>query len=219
MKQFLDMLMAGGIAVAIIALYLFIQEASKRFGPKRVRNTILLLFVLGAAPFLLRYASRLLAAQRLSSVVQLAITAAASLPTVMPPPNPTQCTPQHFVVVNLGDSTLDDSHFSLPATARARSLDDALTFVIVRRGETTEGAYVSTSLVGPDRPTGLHGYTLNAQVTVLDRRSGQILASHQVYGSSPPRTTRISGSRTGSRPVAEIAQYLMSLTVCTSDAG
>lgn len=105
------------------------------------------------------------------------------------------------VVIDRKEREVDDLHFDLPETLRAKEPEEVGTVVWVEWGQIQEGSYTD----------GSAAYIQTCVVTVIDREKWEVLGRNTFQGASPPSFKKGGGSRTGSKPTKEIVQYLSSL--------
>lgn len=108
------------------------------------------------------------------------------------------------VMVNLDEKDFDHLMFDLPAELRATGPKQVGTVVQTSYVANVVGTYTS----------GDKGYQYTAVVKVIDRATGQLLATKRLLGSEPAtQKTSHSGDNYGSRPSYEIVDWLASLPV------
>ena len=106
------------------------------------------------------------------------------------------------VMVNVDENDFDHLMFDLPAELRTTDPNHVGTVVQTSYEANLVGTYTS----------GDKGYQYTAVVKVIDRATGQLLATKRILGSEPAaQKTSHSGDEYGSKPSYEIVNWLESL--------
>jgi hypothetical protein len=115
-------------------------------------------------------------------------------------PNQRQKVKGKILPVDVEKKEVDWVYFDLPDEVRPAKPEDIGAVALLRWGKNLVGNYNNN----PSNPA----YQQTVQVTVVDQNTKTILGQTSFAGSMPPQKKKSSESGTGSRPDAEIINYL-----------
>lgn len=106
-----------------------------------------------------------------------------------------------LVVVNLGERKVDELHFDLPSRVKATKPQEVANIVQLDFVPTYIGNYGAQA----------KAYKYTAYVTIIDVANCKAIAKIAFEGSHPPATVKAGYNGYGSKPLAEIKDYILSL--------